>query len=176
MRKPCNTKRGRKLFRLWPLLLTSLACLLTPFFFTSCEDDGPAYVSEYSTKIRSTKTLSSAPYYGFYINFTIYDDNSCLLYTALMVEENSMTGSKFYKNYTIEFEMGGKKFVLRDKETGAIVMNGERTKTEMSGDDAFLVDWTDDLFSDWKEYAYDLGWEKPAVFEFDPFLLDDIIE
>ena len=93
-----------------------------------------------------------------------------------MVEENSMTGSKFYKNYTIEFEMGGKKFVLRDKETGAIVMNGERTKTEMSGDDAFLVDWTDDLFSDWKEYADGLGWEKPAVFEFDPFLLDDIIE
>ena len=95
---------------------------------------------------------------------------------SLIVEENTLIGSKDYENYTIEFEMGGKKFVLRDKETGAIVMNGERTKTEMSGDDAFLVDWTDDLFSDWKEYADGLGWEKPAVFEFEPFLLDDIIE
>lgn len=139
------------------LLLTVLSCTV----LDSCEHmSGPSYLGEYAGEIRTTIADDPMAPAGFYVDLTLFDDNTCVLMTAVILEDNYTLDAARYQN----FKYGNV------SETGFDVIDGAGllvASARFCGPFNFPegeidLSWDGQICPEWVSYAEPYGWNPPC--------------
>ena len=143
------------------VLLTALSCAV----LHSCEHlSGPSYIGEYAGHIESTIREDPTALAGFYVDLALYDNNTCNLMTAVILEDNYTLDEVRHQN----FRYGNV------RETGFDVLNSSGVVVATATycgpfnfpDAEIKLTWDGAICPEWSQYAETLGWHQPCHMAF----------
>jgi hypothetical protein len=139
------------------LLLAVLSCTV----LDSCQHmSGPSYIGEYAGHIQTTITDDPMALSGFYVDLSLFDDNTCVLMTAVILEDNYTLDAVRYQN----FKYGNV------SEAGFDVINGSGVVVATARycgpfnfpEGEINLTWDGIICSEWGRYAVPYGWDQPC--------------
>lgn len=145
--------------RLFSFILMAATCAMA----LAChpKEDEVMLIAEYIGTIESTCTEdSSGGYFGFNIDVGLYSDNTCLLRTAVVLEDKfTLDAVKYlacyYRNLT---DYGFNLVDVQDNLVATANFSGPASYPEAE----ILLNWVSPISPEWSSYADIYGWEKPC--------------
>ena len=143
------------------VFVTALFCAI----LNSCEHmSGPSYIGEYAGHIESTIMEDPTAFAGFYIDMALYDNNTCNLMTAVILEDNYTLDEVRHQNlrYGNVRETG---FDVLDS-SGAVVATATYCGPFNVPDAIIELRWNGAICPEWTQYAETFGWHQPCTMAF----------
>ena len=137
-------------------LLTALSCSV----LASCEHmSGPSYLGEYAGTILSTRENPSA-YAGFRVDVALYDNNSCLLCTAVILEDNHTLDQVRYQ--TLQYGNVSEAGFDIINGSGAVLARASYCGPLNFPEGEILLSWNGEICPEWTKNAEASGWSQPC--------------
>ena len=114
---------------------------------------------EYLGNIQTTTPATPLGYSGFNVNFAVYSDYSCLLRTAVILEDNWTLDGVRHRNCKVVVNDHG--FTLTDG-SGTVIASATYCGPSMAPESEIELDWTTPICPEWEEYADIYGWSTPC--------------
>ena len=141
-------------------LLAAFSCVM----LGSCEHmSGPSYIGEYAGHIESTDH-SEYDFAGFYVDLTLYDDNTCVLITGVIQEDNYTVDEVRHQNFKYGNVTDTGFDVLNG--TGVVVASARYCGPVSFPDGEIALNWSGIICPEWGHYAVPCGWDLPCVMTF----------
>ena len=139
------------------LLLTVLSCAV----LDSCEHmSGPSYLGEYAGEIRTTIADDPMTPAGFYVDLALFDDNTCVLMTAVILEDNYTLDATHYQNFRYG-NISEAGFDVIDG-SGVVVATARYCGPFNFPEGVIDLSWSGPICPEWTSYAIPYGWDPPC--------------
>jgi hypothetical protein len=139
------------------LLLTVLSCTL----LGSCErTDSPSFVGEYSGYIQSTIMDDPYAYSGFYVVLDLYDDNTCVLTTAVILEDNYTLSN--VRQQVFQYGHASETGFDIYNNSGLVVAKAVYSGSASNPKEIIDLSWEGLICPEWGHFAVPCGWELPC--------------
>jgi len=124
------------------------------------KEDEVVLIAEYIGTIESTWTEEPSGYSGFNVDIGLYSDQTCLLRTAVVLEDQyTLDAVKYlacyYRNLT---DYGFNLVDAQDNLVATANFSGPASYPEAE----ILLNWVTPICPEWSLYADIYGWEKPC--------------
>ena len=143
--------------RILSILFLTAAC----FLLQACPntDEDVTILTAYFGSIRTTQKDDLMWYSGFNVYFEIYSNYTCILRTAVILEDEwTLDCVRHHNSYVVVKDNG---FDLTDN-SGAIIATATYCGPATAPQSQIQLDWTDPICPEWKQFAEIFGWQTPC--------------